>query len=442
MDNIESLMRTQNIDKAEDALRKIDPAVWRLQARNERLHRYHHMKAILKLGVTPWLEYEWDDGVRDPDPQADPDHQADHSAEEWAEKGIEAIRGHGALLASPLQGLVVSAGSPGGAYRPYRSVFRSLKGRAIVAGLLQSNLADANLARDLSSLRRAMKQFDQAKGGLDDRHSLLRAWADLYAAEATLLFIRRTFDRIGKDETASEESNRCFSTIHAQLLNCRTQLAGGIDALMSGRRNALWWHHCARLIAQYHTERLFVDLCQLHEGFKDRAAMADFKNRIDKADGAKPPVDRGIDLAKAGTDLLKRYTKALDAMASFVDYSINRESSRDSAWFLRTLAEVHLAAATAAAVYQEADRLSDWVVVRDKAIQILDVILKHSNENFPRTMNVVSGDFKEWVKAAISKMEMPAASRAGIRTSVFQAIRSTPTGLPVPTFRPEPFPKP
>lgn len=342
LDLAECLVRAGEIDRAKSTLERLDSEGLTLGVEDG--HRRRHVHALVALGGRSWMEHGVVDGVLT-SPGVDYEEAA-----AWAEEGIEEVRGPGAILANPLDGMIVSSGSPGGAYRPYRSVFRTLKGRTQIARMLSVPIADTNADSDLAAFRLAMRQFDQAKGGLTTQDAVLRGWSNLHAAEATLLFVRRTFDRAVAGS---------LGVIEAKLRSCRTQLQSGIAALRIGRRNALWWKHFYQLVAQYHTERLFVDLCRL--------------------DHHSPPPPDGLDPRSAlGTDLLRRFSKALEAVAAFADYSLSRAMAFETAWLRRTLREIHLGATVAIASYEAAREHSKQAAnkMRESNRQLLEVWLE------------------------------------------------------------------
>ena len=330
LDLTECVVRQGNLKIASNKLQCVEIS----KLKGEEKHRFRHMKTLIELGGTSWMDF----GLVDGELQSDDIKINAEEARNEARKGFEGVRGHGAMPAAALEGMIVSAGSPGGAYLPYRSVFRILTGRAIVARLLTSKVGTASLTEDLATLRTAMREFDQGKGGLNTRLVLLRGWADLHAAESTLFFVRRTFDRTS-DRT--EDPNR-LGVIEAKLRSCRTQLRNALASLQSGRRNALWWRHYYRLYAQYHTEKLFVDLCRLDN------------HPISSANGSDRRFDSGI-------DLVRRYTKALEAIATFADYSLIRAEAIKSPWLLRTLGEIHLGVTVAIATYEIIESQSETI---------------------------------------------------------------------------------
>lgn len=279
-----------------------------LDATSEAQLRYHHLSGLQHLGGTSFIETGIDTngvlvGVND--------KQIDDAKKE-AESGIDAIRGSGAQLAPALDGMIVGAGSPGGAYRPYRAVFRTLKGRCLAAELLVKPLDPTPLNADLATLRRTMREFDQAKGGLDAQHALLRGWADLHAAETTVLFVRRTFARAIK-----KNEDEYLGLIGAKLAVCGAQLRRAFEGLRAGRRNAIWWRHYHQVAAQYATERLLLNLCKL----QTRAAT-------------------GTEWAPEEGDLRRQYRNALESVAAFVDCSFDRDKAFKSPWLRRVLSEV------------------------------------------------------------------------------------------------------
>lgn len=315
---------SERLDTWECALRGEDstapekrPGLSETELSGEDLHRWRHLNALHHLGGISWLEFDIVNG------QLQATGLDVAKAESCAREGIEGIRGPGASLAPPLKGMIVSAGSPGGAYLPYRSVFRTLLGRATALKLLTSPLRD-RAESDLPLFREAMREFDQAKSGLDGRQSLLRGWADLHAAEATLLLVRRTFDR---DEVP-------LGLIKTKLHGSRAHIRSAISSLLVGRRNSLWWRRCCQLIAQYHTERLFVDLCCL-------LAPA----------GAS---EGGADPRSGPWDGLRRRSRlALEMVAAFADYTRVRSDALNTDWARRSLLEVHLATAVGVSLYDQ-----------------------------------------------------------------------------------------
>lgn len=320
LDLIEVLARTEAMGDRRQAGKLLGQFNIADLQREERL-RYHHMQALVGLGGNSGMSVSGEG-----DSTLNLTHALRH-----ANAGIEQVRATRSLIADPLSGMIVSAGSTGGAYCPYRSVFRTLKGRAIMAQMLASPPEVQTLKCDITMFRRIMRQFDQAKGGLGRQYTLLHGWADLHAAESALFLVRRTFDR----ESESLEERLCV--IEAKLLACRSHLDSAIRALRAGRRNALWWRHCSRLTCQYHVERLFLDLYKL-------ALIAE---RVAVASGDGTRVQANKERINVGLDLLKRHGRSLEALAAFRDYSLNASNTENDPWFRRTYAEIQLGASAA-----------------------------------------------------------------------------------------------
>ena len=202
LDKVECSLRGEDLDGAKSAL---DECMRAGDLSGEIGHRFRHMSGLLALGGTSWLGKTG---------EIIPSHE---DALQLAEEGLEGVRGAGTILTPALTGMVVSSGAFGGAYRPYRSVFLALKGRARVAELLLSDAQD--LDSDLATFRTAMRLFDQAKGGVGSQHALLRGWANLHAAESVLLFVRRLHGIEGKN---------VLGALDGKLQNCRTHIQSAL----------------------------------------------------------------------------------------------------------------------------------------------------------------------------------------------------------------------
>jgi hypothetical protein len=365
LDRIEVLARTdleQATDEAKKELRSIDTT----QLRKEQHHRYHHMEALVAVSSVSRM-------FRNGQMELPATSQRDlDNARNHAEKGLEQVRGAGALLASPLEGMIVAAGSSGGAYLPYRSVFRTLKGRILMSQLLaKPTNVDQTMDHDLVTFRRAMRQFDQAKAGIGSQYALLLGWAELHAAESSLFLVRRTFERDDDDVVKK------LGFIRTKVLSCRSHLNSAIKALRAGRRNALWWRQCYQLVGQYHVERLFWGLCKL--GFiTDMQKTSDNNVELGKQYN-KERIDVGL-------DLLKRHSRGLEALAGYKDYSLQSAAAVGHSWFRRTYAEIQLGSSAAIAFSQirNLDEVNAPTLVR-----FVPAIVKFPDE-------LRSRDFRKW----------------------------------------------
>lgn len=354
LDEIECLVRGQRFDEANteiDELRGNTP-VFQMSdlsvVEDESQHRLYHMLVLLKLRGSSWLEFGIENGLLAAD-------SVDfESALKYSEMGIDIIRGPGALLANSLDGMIVSSGSPGGAYRPYRSVFRTLKGRAKIAQLL-TDKSSIEKETDLENFREAMKQFDLAKGGLDSSQSLLRGWADLHAVEGTLMFIRRIFDK-----------HRDLGLIEAKLLGAKSHLLQAITSFRAGRRNAVWWRQYYQLVAQYHTERLLHNLCNVIELCEPREDCT--KQKI-----AGEEAERG--LHELSVDILRRYRKGFESIVCYLDNSLDCAGARAGRWFMRTVTELNIATALAISRVEGTGKPFE---------EVAQLIYTHSESEYPR----------------------------------------------------------
>ncbi len=336
LDGIECLVRGGQYKDAQNRLNLFREQVLNIHERNtnyrtgESIHRWHHLQVLVHLRGSSWLEFGIENGCL-----SSSDINCAEALQN-AESGIEAIRGPGALLTPSLDGMVVSSGSPGGAYRPYRSVFRTLKGRALIAKLLDKNDATELAAEDLLKadrllFQRAMRQFDSAKGGLGVSHAILRGWADLHAVEGTLMYIRRIYDKYADS-----------GLIEAKLLSARSHLLLAVAAIRSGRRNAVWWRQYYQVVAQYHTEKCLFNLS---------VQAKIFTSQRNEREHLTHPESQA--LHDVSSDVLRRYRKGLDATASFLDNSLERDKARSSRWFIRNIHELLLGTAVAIARFDE-----------------------------------------------------------------------------------------
>lgn len=330
LDIIECLVRSGDFSEAQDKLASFKKSFEQATSArrdlppDESMHRWNHLSVLVYLRGNSWLEYGIVDGKL-----ASKDIQW-KEALNCSEDGIELIRGPGSLLASALDGMVVSSGAPGGAYRPYRSVFRTLKGRSLIAKLFIDDQSTPNKQIDLMLFQRAMRQFDESKGGLESSHAILRSWADLHATEGTLMFIRRIYDKYPD-----------LGLIEAKLQSAKSHLLLAVAAIRAGRRNALWWRQYYQIVAQYHTERSLHNLClqsNLLGTTSDNPATT-----------AKPDEDRKTELHQLAVDVLRRYRKGMDSTASFLDNSLIRHAALSSRWFCRNIHELILSTALAIA---------------------------------------------------------------------------------------------
>ena len=369
-DLIEICVRGGNVSQAERLLTLMNQELEQLQD-DERGHRFRHMRALVQLGGPSWLAFQIEEGIL----KADVDPEA---ALRIAEAGIQKVRGHGAMLAKPLEGMTVSSGSPGGAYCPYRSVFRILKGRAVM-GLMLRTTPSRPLTDDLADFRRAMRQFDQARAGLPNQYSLLSGWADLHAAESALLLVHRTFDR--KSPSIAER----LGIIRAKLLSCRMHLQNAISAVRTGRRNALWWRHCYQLIAQYHAESLYWNLYELKQLSETNLT------------GLTERAIRSKHMIAHGRELFKRYEKYLEAIVGFADYSIQRDKAFEDQWLQRTFTKVIYGAARAVHLQEELSKN------RVELFEIVDDIINDWKHRHPRAYyGNLENIIKESMKANVA----------------------------------------
>lgn len=360
LDAIECLVRGGEYEGAQTRLKLFSEQVLNIHERNtnhrtdESIHRWHHLQVLVHLQGSSWLEFGIENGCL-----SSSDINC-AGALQNAESGIEAIRGPGALLTPSLDGMVVSSGSPGGAYRPYRSVFRTLKGRALIATLLDKNdprnLATEDLLKeDRLLFQRAMRQFDSAKGGLGVSHAILRGWADLHAVEGTLMYIRRIYDKFADS-----------GLIEAKLLSARSHLLLAVAAIRSGRRNAVWWRQYYQVVAQYHTEKCLFNLS---------VQAKIFTSQRNKGEHLTHPESQA--LHDVSSDVLRRYRKGLDATASFLDNSLERDKARSSRWFIRNIHELLLGTAVAIARFDETS-------VATSLRGTTDGIYSHAHAEYPR----------------------------------------------------------
>jgi hypothetical protein len=378
LDRIECLVRGGEYVEAQKRLNGFRNQVLNIQVRNtnygtdESTHRFYHLQVLVHLQGSSWLNFGIEDGCLSSS-SINPAEALQNS-----ESGIEAIRGPGALLTPSLDGMVVSSGSPGGAYRPYRSVFRTLKGRALIAKLLDTKAAANPEDKDLLSadrllFQRAMRQFDSAKGGLGVSHAILRGWADLHAVEGTLMYIRRIYDMYPSS-----------GLIEAKLLSARSHLLLAVSAIRSGRRNAVWWRQYHQIVAQYHTEKCLFNLSVQSKIF---ASPRDNERKLSDPER--------LALHDVSGDILRRYRKGLDATASFLDNSLERTKARSSRWFIRNIHELVLGTAVAIARFDGTS-----TTLRDTA----GSIYAHAVAEFPRA-ELAESSIKQVHDMALEELE-------------------------------------
>jgi hypothetical protein len=230
----------------------------------------------------------------------------------------------------------------------------------LIATLLDKNdprnLATEDLLKeDRLLFQRAMRQFDSAKGGLGVSHAILRGWADLHAVEGTLMYIRRIYDKYADS-----------GLIEAKLLSARSHLLLAVAAIRSGRRNAVWWRQYYQVVAQYHTEKCLFNLS---------VQAKIFTSQRNKGVHLTHPESQA--LHDVSSDVLRRYRKGLDATASFLDNSLERDKARSSRWFIRNIHELLLGTAVAIARFDESSTATS---LRDTTVGIYS----HAHAEYPR----------------------------------------------------------
>lgn len=348
LDIIECLVRSGDFSSAETKLKlfesKFDRVVNEQSTAgnqgvlriDESKHRLYHLSVLVHLRGNSWLEYGIINGKLSVGQGSDEPIEW-KKALECTEEGIEHIRGPGSLLARSLDGMVVSFGSLGGAYRPYRSVFRTLKGRALIAKLLVEPRQPPSLDEDLGLFQRSMRQFDEAKGGLESSHAILRGWADLHATEGTLMFIRRIYDMYGSEN---------IGLIEAKLQSAKSHLLQAVSAIRAARRNAVWWRQYYQIVAQYHTERSLYNLCVQSKSISRNMGCSLLDD------------DRKDMLHQLAVDVLRRYRRGLDSTASYLDNSLIRSDALSSRWFRRNIHELILSTALAITRFDQSCEIS------------------------------------------------------------------------------------
>jgi hypothetical protein len=227
--------------------------------------------------------------------------------------------------------------------------------------LLDKNDATELAAEDLLKadrllFQRAMRQFDSAKGGLGVSHAILRGWADLHAVEGTLMYIRRIYDKYADS-----------GLIEAKLLSARSHLLLAVAAIRSGRRNAVWWRQYYQVVAQYHTEKCLFNLS---------VQAKIFTSQRNEREHLTHPESQA--LHDVSSDVLRRYRKGLDATASFLDNSLERDKARSSRWFIRNIHELLLGTAVAIARFDETSTATSSL--KDTTFGIYS----HAHEEYPR----------------------------------------------------------
>jgi hypothetical protein len=205
------------------------------------------------------------------------------------------------------QSTLIERSVDGSVYPAYRSVFFTLRGRWD----WQSEAADGNfLLRSGSTadatFEAAYRDFEMARGGLGTENRLLLAINELYFAEASLVHARVHQDREPGKPILAETAHEA----------AKYALQRARDHLLAGRRNVVWWKFYYQMTAQYHAERLTLDLAKLK-----------------KIDSSKLPGQ------------LTRLRRGYNAIRTGLDYTLpNSDKHIRSHWLARAWVEMTLAA--------------------------------------------------------------------------------------------------
>lgn len=108
-----------------------------------------------------------------------------------------------------------------------------------------------------------------------------------------------------------------------------------------------------------------------------------------------------------GLDLLRRHRKALDALARFRDYSLNRMNAVNDPWFRRTYLEIQLVSSAALALgLARGENLDGPVLVR-----CVKGVVDYSN-------NLLAKDFWQDIQKSLDKSLLDIADRLSTIRSV------------------------
>jgi hypothetical protein len=172
----------------------------------------------------------------------------------------------------------------------------------------------------------AFGQFDLARGGLGGTNRLLAAVNEMAAVEANLANGRIVLHPDYGLEGRSEPLSLAFSKYES----ARSALQRARDALLSARRNVLWWNQFFMLVAQYHADRLLLGYTML---------LQDWKKRSPERRKTEYPAPR----TNVGEFLL-RLRRGYDAICCAINYRIPTTSQLTDPWLKRVWFEMTLAA--------------------------------------------------------------------------------------------------
>ncbi|MCB0321561.1 MAG: hypothetical protein KDD60_11605, partial [Bdellovibrionales bacterium] len=212
-----------------------------------------------------------------------------------------------------------------GLFIPYRSLFMILSGRyRTIEGVDRVNLLRATMAKDGQSVdrqnwdvdfREALRDFSSAHGGVGEENSILKAIADIAAAETCMQMSRSLYlMQSAQDDTTGR---KVCDAVDAKLRSASGYLWRAAESLASAPQYVFVWkfHYVAQ--ASYHIERTLWNMLGAFVSYKSTATIRGTESRRQ--------------MMEAG-NLLDRARRGLAAIRSGLDHTAQDEDRFKAEW--------------------------------------------------------------------------------------------------------------